>query len=171
MGKLKQKFSALFIVLLVLLATTTACNTFQDWFLGTDSEAVNKSNSVTVDTTISIQDLETATIRIENSGTSINVQGSGTITFNSSGKIITIQNSGTNSKSTIRIESSSTNRSRSSSWENPWDDSRWQDNKVPWLEHTQGYPWFYKKNDPTHVGLFRYLAFFKSNLEFLFHLY
>lgn len=29
---------------------------------------------------------------------------------------------------------------RSSSWENPWDDSRWQDNKVPWLEHTQGYP-------------------------------
>lgn len=25
-------------------------------------------------------------------------------------------------------------------WENPWDDSRWQDNKVPWLEHTQGYP-------------------------------
>ena len=29
---------------------------------------------------------------------------------------------------------------KSSSWENPWDDSRWQDNKVPWLEHTQGYP-------------------------------
>ncbi|MBO4517205.1 hypothetical protein J5751_07470 [bacterium] len=27
-----------------------------------------------------------------------------------------------------------------SDWENPWDDSRWQDNKVPWLEHTQGHP-------------------------------
>lgn len=22
-------------------------------------------------------------------------------------------------------------------WENPWDDSRWQENQVPWLEHTQ----------------------------------
>ena len=22
-------------------------------------------------------------------------------------------------------------------WENPWDDSRWQENEVPWLEHTQ----------------------------------
>ena len=41
-----------------------------------------------------------------------------------------------------------------SNWENPWDDSRWQDNKVPWLEHTQGYPWFYKKNTPLMWGFF-----------------
>ena len=49
-----------------------------------------------------------------------------------------------------------------SNWENPWDDSRWQDNQVPWLEHTQGYPWFYKKNDPTWVGFFCLFGFLDS---------
>lgn len=137
MGKQKRKFAALFITSLILLATT-ACYRL----LETDFENVNKSNSgkIRIDTTISVKDTETATIRIKSSRTSIYIQGSGTITVNSSGKIITIQNSGIGSKSTIRIESSSTNHSRSSSWENPWDDSRWQENKVPWLEHTQGYP-------------------------------
>ena len=41
-----------------------------------------------------------------------------------------------------------------SDWENPWDDSRWENNQVPWLEHTQGYPWFYKKNTPLLWGFF-----------------
>ena len=60
---------------------------------------------------------------------------------------------------------------RSSSWENPWDDSRWQDNKVPWLEHTQGYPWFYKKNTPLMWGFFclfgflEILWFFKFSMK------
>ena len=97
------------------------------------------NESVKIDTTISIEDSETATIRIPSSNKTIRIESSGTITINveNSGRTIRIQSSGTSSRSTIRIKES---RSRSSSWENPWDDSRWQDNKVPWLEHTQGYP-------------------------------
>jgi hypothetical protein len=30
------------------------------------------------------------------------------------------------------------------------------------LEHTQGYPWFYKKNNPTWVGFFCLFGFLDS---------
>lgn len=97
------------------------------------------NESIKIDTTISVKDSETATIRIPSSNKVIRIETSGSTTINveNSGRTIRIQSSGTSSRSTIRIQKSG---SRSNNWENPWDDSRWQDNKVPWLEHTQGYP-------------------------------
>jgi hypothetical protein len=132
----------LFAVMILLIISTTSKQ---------NENGSSDYETVQIDTTISIQYSETATIRIENSGTTISVNGSGTTIVESSGRTITIENSRTNSKSRIRIRYSETpsprqtiriqgSGSRNNNWENPWDDSRWQDNKVPWLEHTQGYP-------------------------------
>ena len=63
MKKGKQHL-ALLLISIVILIVTTACNKFQNWLEKTDSETINGNNTktVTVDTTISIQNTEIATI-------------------------------------------------------------------------------------------------------------